>query len=56
MSKKMTKEEANELRLVAAEIVARLHGAKEINQLRMLEIQTVQCVKLLKEAGVKPSF
>lgn len=49
-------EEANQQRLIAAEVISRLYLNSEIDQLRMLEIQVKRAVEMLKEAGAKPRF
>ncbi len=53
----MTDTEANDLRLFAAEVIARLYKAGQLDQLRLLEIQVKRSLEVAKaETGKVPSY
>lgn len=54
---KMSDDEANELRLVANEIMSRLYEAGQLTQLRILELYATQALKTAKTmTGKTPAY
>ena len=52
----LTKKDHNERRLLANQVIADLHEAGELDQLRILQIQIKRCLEIAKENGKVPTY